>query len=67
MPGGFSSLAGGRGGYEDIDSGRDVEAHPRANPAAQPAPPAPPAPSTAAPQASTPTSKPATPGGYQAA
>ncbi|KAL5495256.1 hypothetical protein ACEPAI_719 [Sanghuangporus weigelae] len=55
MPGGFTSLAGGRNGYQDVDAGRDVESHPR-----PPAPPAaPPAPLHAAPP------PPQAPGGYQ--
>lgn len=35
MPGGFSSLAGGRNGYENVDGERDVEAHPKSVPATQ--------------------------------
>ena len=66
MPGGFSSLAGGRGGYEDLDAGRDVESRPRANPIPQPANAAPPAAPPQAP-APAPAPKPAPPGGYQAA
>lgn len=55
MPGGFSSLSG-RGGYEDLDAGRDVEANTTPRPA--------PKPSTVQPQApAAPTSQP--PGGYQ--
>lgn len=55
MPGGFSSLAGGRGGYEDVDAARDVEAHPRPAVVPQPVAPAP----TMAPPPGQP------PGGYQ--
>ena len=54
MPGGFSSLSG-RGGYEDLDAGRDVEANPP--PRAVPKPQAP------APAPAPPSSQP--PGGYQ--
>ena len=53
MPGGFPSLSAQRGGYQDVDAGRDVEAaNPRPAQATAPPPQAPP------PQA---------PGGYQAA
>ena len=57
MPGGFTSLAGGRNGYQDVDAGRDVESHPRPPPSATAT--APPAPSHAAPP------PPQAPGGYQ--
>jgi len=35
MPGGFTSLGGGRNGYEAVDAERDVEAHPKPAPAPQ--------------------------------